>query len=353
MRFYKYIIFVFLGVAVHGEASYAQVKTEAELVESLIHSLQTKDSRSYGDLFPGFDFMAQLIMEHADKESESFKRIQYLQNSYEARMDYDSSLKLEIAKNFDAFLSQGTKAGIHWDRIIFLRYELDKIREGRGLINEKIAPLRFLGYVFVKDQLTRRTYCFTVFDIMQIHDLWYGGELANIFEASTKDQFKEKLAAEKKRLRNLELGIKEETSVAKHHTTTEEEEDDDKPSSMKEVIDRKFYKGTFDNEIQVQLYVRHIKGGCPEVVCSWEALFKFGDQDEYVKMDVSRSADGSWLFSEDLGGMELKLKDNIYSGSYASSSDKTEYVVKFVETPIPPKKVMSLDEMLEFGMHGQ
>jgi hypothetical protein len=297
--------------------------------------------------------MSQLIMESTDKESEAYRRMQYMQENPEAKLSYDAALKLEIEKNFDYFLKQGTSAGIHWDRIIFLRYELDKIREGRGLINQKIAPLRFLGYVFVKDQLTRRTYCFTVFDIMQINDQWYGGELANIFEASTKDQFKEKLAAEKKRQRNLERGIREDPKIAKHHATTEEEEEDDKPSSMKEVIDRKFYRGTFDNEIHVQLYVRYIKGGCPEVVCSWEALFKFGDQDEFVKMDVSRNPDGTWLFSEDLGGMELTLKGEIYTGSYASSSDKTEYAVKFSETPISSKRVMALDEMLELGIHGQ
>ena len=47
------------------------------------------------------------------------------------------------------------------------------------------------------------------------------------------------------------------------------------------------------------------------------------------------------------------LKDDIYTGSYASSSDKTEYVVKFRETPIPPKKVMALDEMLELGTYDE
>jgi len=346
------IVLLCVCLLVQYNTANSQVKSEAELVESLIISLQNKDSRSYIDLFPGFDMMSQLIMENADKGSETYRKMQYLQENYEARLHYDSTMKQALDRNFVDFIRQGTAAGIHWDRIIFLRYELDKIRTGRGLLDEKIAPLRFLGYVFVKDQLTRKTFAFTVFDIMQINDLWYGGELANVFQASTKDQFHEKLAAEKKRLRNLELGIVDTTAEAKGHVTGDDE-DTDKPSLLKEVVERKFYTGTFDNEIQVQLYVRYIRGGCPEVICSWDALFKFGDQDGYVKMDVSRNPDGSWLFSEDLGGMELMLKGDTYTGSYASSSDKTEYVVKFRETPIPPKKVMALDEMLELGTYDE
>ena len=333
-------------------AAIGQVRSEAELVESLIISLQDKDSRSYIDLFPGFDMLSQLVTENADKESEAYKKMRYLQENYEARLNYDSSMRQALDKSFAEFIRQGTVAGLHWDRIVFLRYELDKIRTSHPLLDDKIAPLRFLGYIFVKDQLTRKTFAFTVYDIMQINDLWYGGELGNVFQASTKDQFHEKVAAEKKRLRNLELGIVDTTAEEKGHVTSDDE-DTDKPSLLKEVVERKFYTGTFDNEIHVQLYVRYIRGGCPEVICSWDALFKFGDQDGYVKMDVSRNPDGSWLFSEDLGGMELMLKDDIYTGSYASSSDKTEYVVKFRETPIPPKKVMALDEMLELGTYDE
>ena len=56
-------------------AAIGQVRSEAELVESLIISLQDKDSRSYIDLFPGFDMLSQLVTENADKEPEAYKKM--------------------------------------------------------------------------------------------------------------------------------------------------------------------------------------------------------------------------------------------------------------------------------------
>lgn len=314
-----------------------------------MRALQEKDSRAYIDLFPGIDSMSSWILQYADKSSEPYKRMLYMHDNYYAKLDFDSSIHGEARKGFEYFQKKGTALGIHWDHILFVRYELEKIRRGRDLISEKIAPLRFLGYVFFKDMLTRKTYAMTIFDIMQVNEMWYGGELVNVFQASTKDEYNQALAEERKKERMRELGIIDTTESDK--PITFDEVDDDKPSSMKEVMDRKFYKGYFDDEILVQLYVRHIKGNCPDIICSWEALFKFGDQDEYVKMTVSRTTDGKWQFSEDLGGMELVLKGDTYTGSYASSSDKTEYEVKLVETPIPLKKVEALDEILESGAY--
>lgn len=333
-------------------AALAQQKTEAALIGNLFNSLQHNDSKKYSELFAGVDSLALWVLQHADKNSESYRKMEALQNSPYYLMQFDSSIHEETNKNFEDFLAKSKELNIHWDETIFIRYELEKIRRGRGLISEKIAPLRFMGYVFFKDNLTQKTYAFTVYDIMQVNGLWYGGELTNIFEANNKDIFEEELLAEKKRKRLKELGLSADTKK-EHATTDEEEETSDKPSAMKEVAARKFYKGNFDNEVSVQLYVRYIKGGCPEGVCSWEALFKFGDQDEYVKMEVARTPDGKWLFTEDLGGMELTLNGDVYTGSYAASSDKTEYVVKFVETPISTKKIKVLDEMLEFGTYGQ
>ena len=122
-----------------------------------------------------------------------------------------------------------------------------------------------------------------------------------------------------------------------------------KMPKRKEILDRKFYRGKFDNEISVQLYVRHIKGGCPEIICAWDALFKFGDQDEFVPMEVSRTPDGKWLFTEELVGMELVLNGEQYSGSYDSSSDKTEYEVKFSEATISNKRLEAMDAQLDLG----
>ncbi len=308
-------------------------------------SLQTKDSRAYLDLFPQTDTIAAWVLQYAEPSSPAHIRMQYLKDNYEAKLDLDSSIRKEAEKGFNDFVKKGAALGIRWDRTVFIRYELEKIRRGRDLITEKISPLRFLGYVFVKDMGNRRTYGFTVFDIMEVNGKWYGGELAHIFEASTKEAFEQELAAEKKKIRNRELGIID-TTDKEDRTASFDEYDDERKPRMKEILDRKFYRGKFDNEITVQLYVQYIKGDCPELACSWEALFKFGDQDNFVRMEVSRTADGNWLFTEELGGMELELAGKVFTGSYASASDKTEYDVKLVETDISQKKVQLFDQQL-------
>jgi len=334
--------FAFLATAASGQSA-----TEGELIAKLMNSLQTKDSKSYLELFAGIDSLSGWIISHTDQTSRANQRMQAAQHNDGSRLDMDASIREEAEKGFNDFIKKGTALGIHWNQAVFVRYELEKLRRGRGLITEKIAPIRFLGYIFVRDMLTRKTFAFTVFDIMQVNGSWYGGELAHIFEADTKEKFQEKLAAYKKEMHLRELGIADTSEGGKKSYSFNPDDEDDRPSSMKEVLDRKFYKGKFDNEISVQLYVRYIKGQCPEIACSWEALFKFGDQDEYVRMSVSRTPDGKWLFQEDLGGMELVLDKEVFTGSYASSSDKTEYEVKLVETPIPTKKVESLDAQLE------
>jgi len=346
MRRTIYTLFIFFFCC-SGNAR-SQVLSEGDVIETLMRSLQTKDSRSYIDLFPQTDTIADWVLQYADKTSEPYRRMMYLKDNYAAKQDFDAAIKDEAEKGFSDFLKKGSSIGIHWDQIVFVRYELEKIRRGRDLITEKISPLRFLGYVFVKDMHNRKTYAFTVFDIMQVNNMWYGGELSHIFEADTKEAYEKELAAEKKRLHDRELGIVDTTDASGQKTSFDENAEQKMPR-MKEILERKFYKGKFDNEIPVQLYVRYIKGSCPEVACSWEALFKFGDQDDYVVMEVSRTAEGKWLFTEELGGMELILKDKLYTGSYASASDKTEYDVKLTETDISVKKAATLDLQLDGG----
>jgi hypothetical protein len=342
----------FLSLLCLCSSAEAQVKTEAALIDALMKSLRTEDSKAYTQLFSGADSMITWVLKNGDKGSKTYQRMLYLQNNYAAKREFDSSIVQTTTKTFTEFLKQGTAIGVHWDHVLFMRYELQKIRTREGLPEEEITPFRYLGYVFFKDVLTRKSYGFTIYDVMQVNNLWYGAQLIQIFPAANKEEFQKELVAEKKRQRLKELGIVDTTEASKQYSY-DDEEDEDRPSSMKEVLDRKYYKGKFDNEISVQLYVRYIKGNCPEVICSWEALFKFGDEDDYVRMDVSRTPDGKWIFIEDLGGMELTLDGDTYTGSYASSSDKTEYTVRFQEAPASLKKIKKLDEMLEFGIHGK
>lgn len=332
--------------------SSAQVDNEARLVSKLFTSLQYNDGKAFNDLFAGVDSLAYWILQHADKNSVSYRKMYAVAQSDYYKMQYDSAIHEEAYKNFNAFLDKAGKLNIHWGETIFMRYELDKMRRGRGLITEEVAQLRFLGYIFFKDQLTQKVYCFTVSDIMQVNGNWYGGALVNIFEANTKEKYEEALRAERKRQRLIALGLLPE-SDSTQTTDAIDGDEHEKPSSFKEVMERRYYKGTFDNEISVILYVRYIKGPCKEGVCSWEALFKFGDQDDYVKMVVSRTADGKWQFNEELGGMDLTLDGDTYTGMYSSSSDKTGYEVYLKQIPVSPKRLQALDEILESGEYSE
>ncbi len=327
----------------------AQQPSEADLIGKIFNTLQAEDETAYVKLFSGIDSLASWVIQYADRNSESYQKMLAVQHSPFAILEYDSVITSEAKKNFQAFVEKSKSINVHWIETVFLRFELEKIRRGHGLITEKIAPLSFMGYVFFKDLLTLKTYAFSVFDLMQVNGKWYGGELINIFEADTKDKYKHALLAEKRRKR---LGLPDPT-VAEHVTDEDEEDDFDKPSNLKQVAERKFYRGKFDNEISVQLYVRHIKGACPEGICSWEALFKYGDQDEWVKMKVARTEEGKWVFQEELGTMELTLSGEEYTGIYAMSNDKTEYTVYFKDSPLKPKKLALLDNILENELYDE
>lgn len=330
--------------------SIAQQKDEAAVISKIFSALQYNDADAYAHLFAGVDSLSEWVVKNAPKNSTSYRKMLSVKNSEQYKAQFDTAIRTESIANFTSFLEKAEPLEINWRETIFIRFELEKMRRGRGLITEKIAKLRMMGYVFFKDQLMQKTYCFSVADIMNVNGYWYGGELVNIFEANTKEQYAQRFKEEQKKLRDIALGIIDTTT---NESTASDGDEHEKPSAMKEVVERRYYKGSFDDEIAVRLYVRYIKGSCKEGVCSWEALFKFGDQDGYVKMIVSRTADGKWLFNEELGGMELTLDGKTYTGSYAANSDKTEYEVSFQQVPISPKKLQQLDEILDLGLYGE
>jgi hypothetical protein len=342
----KSLVILFLCLFT-GALANAQYKTEAQLLDRLLTCIKDNDSKCFQQLFPSTDSLAQWVVQYGDSSSAVFNRMLYARDNPELLMQFQKEITERSSQNFNDFIEKAKAVGLHVNQIIFARYELKRVSPKKGLISEKIAPLRFLGYVFVKDLLTRKMYGFTLTDMMEVNGRWYGGELTNVFPAMSKEDYEKELIAERKRLRDQRLGIRRDTAaIAQEPLSGDGEEEKDKPSNMKEVIERKFYKGKFDNEIEVQLYVRHIKGSCPQVTCSWEALFKFGD-DEYVKMQVNKTPAGKWMFSEEVGGMELTLVGDVYSGTWISGTDKTEYEAVFKEVPATNKRLFMLDEILE------
>jgi hypothetical protein len=347
-------------------------KTEVELLSKIINCLQYEDTITYTGLFADFDTVWKQVLEYPDTSAKIAEEMSHIRSHPEKVAQFDPYYNHDIVANFYAVVKKGENDHIHWNSISLVRYELYKEKLTRDLIGyEKIAPYRFRGFVFIKDELTRKIYCFTVSEMQQIQGYWYGGQVLNVFEATTTDEYLAKLDDEVKTKRIMkETGMSENEVAAMLHKKTEanadsaneqEDKDDDDEGSenkknnvlhglmKKEVVDRKVYKGTFDNEIPIILYIRYLKGNCPEGVCGWEAIYKFGDQDDYIKLDVSKTDDGKWSFTEDppLGSMELTLKGKTYTGSWLSSDEQTGYDVRLTETILTNKQLVHLDEIME------
>jgi hypothetical protein len=93
-----------------------------------------------------------------------------------------------------------------------------------------------------------------------------------------------------------------------------------------------------------------MKGPCPETICSWEAMYRFQDMDEFIKLEVRKTPDGVWHFDEEpeVGSMELKLQGDKFTGGWMSLKDKTEYEVNLTEQKeIRGRKLMQMDTIIE------
>jgi hypothetical protein len=325
--------------------SYAQSKTEGELVQKIVQSLQQKDSFLYAQVFPPADTMAAITIRKAPSSSDAYQVSKYLIGNPSMLLDQDSTIIKQASGLFRNVLVKGKKLGIHWDAVILSRYELEVLGKTRDVVLEAIAPERFVGYVFLEDMLTRKLFAFTLSDIMKMGGNFYGGELNYIYEASTKDAFNAQLNAEKIRIMK---GIPDSTDLAADSTRVAEEDEDDDYNKRKQVVARKLYSGWLDGETPIDLYIRYIQGDCPDGICSWEAIFKFGDN-EYVRQEVSKTKDGKWLFvEEETGGvMELELKGSTFTGLFSATIDKVDYDAELKERPMSKKKLESLDAIIE------
>ena len=323
-----------------------QSKSESELVQRIVACLQHKDSFSYAQVFPSADTLAQVTLRKAPKTSDEYQRASYLAESPSMLQFQDSASIKENCEVFRNILLKGDKLGIHWADILMNRYELEAMPRTIDTVLEAIAPERFLGYLFIEDMLTRKFYTISLSDIKKMDRSWYGGSFSHLFEGASKDDFNAKLKAEKLRImRGLPdtLMTQSDSVVVKS-----DDEEDSKPYKRKQVVDRKYYAGYLDNEIQVSIYIRSIKGDCPSGVCSWEAIFKFGDND-YTKQEVSRTEDGKWQFvEEETGGvMELELKGDTFVGTFSATLDKVDYDAQLKERPMGEKKLEALDAIIE------
>lgn len=316
--------------------------TESQLINRIDACISNEDPYCYLSLFPDLDTLTGMVMAITKPNSKDYQEMAALQRDPVRMMHADSLFHSRLKETFEAMIAQGKAQGIHWSSIVPVRYELLKSVQTRNELYERLAPSRFTGYVFIMDPLTHKTYGYTVMEMLQIQNEWYGGYLGEVFEANTTDEYEDmRIAARRERSKP-----KDTTAVAKADPENGEKDDDEEEAEVqKMIVDRKFYTGMFDNEIPVQLYVRSLKGTCKEAICFWEAIYKFGDQDEYILLKVHKTEDGKWTFTEEppTGSMDLTLKDGVYTGTWTSTDGQTGYEVKLTEAPASPKKRDNLE----------
>ncbi len=337
--------------------SSAQLNSEEVLLNRLLVSIQTANDSLLVDIFPRFDSMLNMVTAYVPESAEETERMKHLRTNPEALWQFDPAYSPAITDDFNAVVRKGRDSGIHWNDILVVRYELQKMRLPRELIGfEKIATTRLGGFIYVEDILTRRTYMIAVTDVLQIKGKWYGGHLINIQQASSEDEYNRKLAGEVALVKEMmEKGPEYVDSVkkaAEKHAAklkAEREEDDEKKVRTTEVLERKYYVGKFDNEVEVEMYVRSLRGDCPDGICAWQAIYKFGDMEYFALLEVKRSPEGVFSFTEeDMGVMEVKLAGGRFTGTWTSFRNQTEYEVYLKEKPeIKNKKLLAFDTMLE------
>lgn len=330
-------------------------RNEQELVAKLVNVLQYEDSTSYSLLFPSFDSLWKYIMQYRDTSMSAMNEVGHLTRGAGFIKDYDPKFNPKIMQEFKALLRKGDDSEIHWDHISLVRYEFKKMILTRNMVGyDKIAPLRFKGYIFIRDMLTRETYGVAITDVQVIKGMWYAGHMIDIQRASTEDEY---VARMREEARWVQAMVEQGVDLDSFRRATDSiidavravKFDSSDIIVRRDIVDRKLYTGLFDNEIPVVLYVQYLKGHCTEPVCSYAAILKFGDEEDYIKLIVSRTPDGKWSFLEepDVSNMELTLKDKIYTGTWLSARDKAEYEVKLKEKLAGKKRVQFLDETLD------
>lgn len=334
---------LFFSLVQYRSAS-AQSKSESDHIHRIIVSLQQTDSNAYADLFPAADTMTAITLRKAPSGSVEYEKAKLMRENPFFLVNQDTLIDKQAYEVFNSFIGMAKKTNIHWHDCILLRYELEALGKTRDAVLEAIAPERFVGFIFIEDIRTHKHYGFTVSDIMKIDGNWYGGELNNLYEAEHKDELKFQIG---ETLKRLQKGIPDTTEIQK--TAGSGNNDEEPGETKKQVLERKLYTGMLDDEIPVTLYIRSFKGDCPEAACSWDALFKFGDQDEYTKPEVSRNEQGKWVFTEEESGavMELTLKGGVFTGIFSATIDKVDYEAKLKETPLSSKKLEYLETIID------
>ena len=365
-------------------------RNEAELMVSVLNCLRAKDSLAYYDLFPPLDTFWRMVMHSADARPEVQRDLNNLKEHPTIFIDLDPYYNHTIITRFSDVIRKGEDSGINWPGIVMQRYELEKEGVAHGMEGmQHIAPERFRGYLFVRDMMSSTTFCITITEIQKVKGYFCGGQVLNVLEAHNKDEYIAKERAERKHKIQVEqaeqkrltdsakndngtvhaardsLQVSDSAKVAgaakpvdtmKNKkaallSVTTPASDDDKNKMRWEVVDRRLYKGLFDDDIAVELYVRYMRDGNGKVT-NWDGLYKFGDMQDYVKLEITKAEDGKWMMEEPAGIMELELNLKVYTGSWTNGDNQTGYDVELTQKDLSQAKSMKLDRILDNNAGG-
>ncbi len=352
-------------------------RTEVGLMNNVLGCLSNKDSVNYFNLFPPFDSLWQLVIHNPNHSPEATAQLNKLKEHPRALIEFDPAYNHSIMTRFNDLLRKGEDSGIHWKEIVMQRYELSRevITSRTQTGYDIIVPERYKGYVFVRDVLGRLTFCISITEIQKINGYFFGGQVLNILEASSIDQFLQKEAEEQKyyewlvmnaqldtaRADSVQKGLLDTTSKdtlnpgKKPDNLNVEPVEEDTFRKRREIVDRRYYEGKFDEEIPVKLYVRYMRDLRTNKITGYDGLYKFGDQVQYAKLNITRSPEGIWTMDDDppIGTMELELKYKVYTGSWTNNENQTGYDVVLTQKDIPSITLAKLDRILETGLVGR
>lgn len=389
MKHFVLFFIVFVGLYYAAAATPKKryrgpARTEAELMNDVIGCLRNKDSIGYYHLFPPFDTLWNMLLRTPITNPEMARELNNLKAHPTILIDFDPFYNHSILGRFNYILRKGEDSGLQWSGIIMQRYELQQQGVAQGMQGiQHLAPERFKGFLFVRDIMSSTTYCITIMEIQKINGYFFGGQVINTLEANTIDDYLRKEAAEAKfldQMRKREEGgvsdsvlhdstskvVSARDSVVTDSTLSAADSaklrkkllytvppaEDDAAKMKREIVDRRLYDGKFDDEIPVELYIRYMRDANGKVT-NWDALYKFGDLQEYVKMEVSKTKEGLWVFEEPVATLELELNGKVYTGEWINGVTQTGYDAELVQKELSQEKIVELDYILENGTWGK
>lgn len=342
-------------------------RTESQLMYKMLSELSAKDTAGYYDLFPPFDTLWSMVIHNASKDPAVQAELNNLREHPQTLVEFDPLYNKDIIGRFCKVLAKGEDSGINWRYVVMARYELHKQEPTRDLAGlQHIMPERFAGHMFISDGFNRVIFCISVAEIQKIKGQFFGGQVLNILEANSVDEFRAKEIKEQEYFRWLAehpdsvLAVQAAADSTKALDTGEKDplaierevgpEDDD---ARKEVVDRKYYEGLMDNEIPIRMYIRYMRQ-IPGHAQQYDGLYKLGDNKRYLKLEITRTKDGKWIIEDEsaVGTMELTLNGRTYTGQW-TNAEENGFDIVMSQTGTVKGKIETLDAILDKGLSGK